>query len=259
VKWRWTWPGVTRPSGRGCSQGRRTSLTSGRANHNCQQAPAISQVQRSAASALRGRTVLIREDSELDIAMKAVPEQQIISTVRDSYIGDLQAHLHRSIKTLTVYAQASGIRTFGLPMALYHGAAREDKHAPVEVCLPVTGDIHSTIEIVVKELPAATVAYTTTSLRQSIFQAYSRHMKRSMSGSSTRSCGSRRPSRDLPQLQRVHLQHDGESGRSMRRCPIASSDRQAVARLRRSCGPPIAGRAAGLSELADVVVRAIGT
>src|SRR5438067_6101278 len=58
VKWRWTWPGVTKPSGRGCSQGRRTSLTSGRANHNCQQALAISQVHRSAASVLRGRTVV---------------------------------------------------------------------------------------------------------------------------------------------------------------------------------------------------------
>jgi len=39
----------------------------------------------------------------------------------------------------------------------------------VEVCLPVTGAIQSTIEIAVKELPAATVAYTTTSLRQSIY------------------------------------------------------------------------------------------
>ena len=54
-------------------------------------------------------------------------------------------------------------------MAIYHGAVREDRHAPVEVCLPVTGAIQSTIEIAVKELPAATVAFTTTSLRQSIY------------------------------------------------------------------------------------------
>ena len=36
----------------------RTSLTNGRANHSCQQAPAISQDQRSAAAAFRGRTVV---------------------------------------------------------------------------------------------------------------------------------------------------------------------------------------------------------
>jgi hypothetical protein len=58
VKCRRTWPGVSKPSVRGCSHGMRTSRTSGRANHSCQQAPAISQVQRSAASALRGRTVV---------------------------------------------------------------------------------------------------------------------------------------------------------------------------------------------------------
>ena len=51
VKRRWTWPGVVRPSGLGRSHGRWTWLTIGRANHNCQQAPAINQVQRSAALA----------------------------------------------------------------------------------------------------------------------------------------------------------------------------------------------------------------
>jgi len=104
-----------------------------------------------------------------EISTKAVPAQRIISMVRDTFIGDLQAHLDGGIKTLTVYAQASGIRTIGLPMAIYHGPVREDKHAPVEVCLPVTGDIRSTIEIIVKELPSATVAYATTTLRQSIY------------------------------------------------------------------------------------------
>ena len=104
-----------------------------------------------------------------EISTKVIPAQQIISVERDSFIGDLQAHLDGSIKTLLVYAQASGIRTMGLPMAIYHGSVREDKHAPVEICLPVTGDIHSTIEIAVKELPAAAVAYTIATLRQSIY------------------------------------------------------------------------------------------
>jgi hypothetical protein len=39
----------------------------------------------------------------------------------------------------------------------------------VEACLPVAGAIQATIEIALKELPAAQVAYTTTTVRQSIF------------------------------------------------------------------------------------------
>ena len=118
-----------------------------------------------------------------EIQTKTVPAQQIISMVRDSFISELQAHLDGGIKTLTVYAQASGIRTIGLPMAIYHGAVREDRHAPVEVCLPVTGAIQSTIEIAVKELPAATIAYTTTAYGSQSTPAYSRPTTRSVSGS----------------------------------------------------------------------------
>ena len=111
----------------------------------------------------------VEKTVSFEISTKVIPAQQIISVERDSFIGDLQAHLDGSIKTLLVYAQASGIRTMGLPMAIYHGPVREDKHASVEICLPVTGDIHSTIEIAVKELPAAAVAYTIATLRQSIY------------------------------------------------------------------------------------------
>lgn len=57
----------------------------------------------------------------------------------------------------------------GLPMAIYHGSVGENQHAPVEVCLPIAGAIQATIEIALKELPAAQVAYTTTTMRQSIY------------------------------------------------------------------------------------------
>jgi RNA polymerase sigma factor (sigma-70 family) len=103
------------------------------------------------------------------VATKDIPAQQVISMTRDSFISDLQAHLDGGIKTLTVYAQAQGVQIAGLPMTIYHGAVREDQHTLVEICLPVIGAIQATIEIGVKELSAAHVAYTVTTVRQSIF------------------------------------------------------------------------------------------
>ena len=103
------------------------------------------------------------------VRTKEVPAQHIISLTRDTFISDLQAHLDGGIKTLTVYAQTQRVQMTGLPMAIYHGAVREDRHAPVEVCLPISGAIPATIEIAVKELPPAQVAYTVTTLRQSLF------------------------------------------------------------------------------------------
>lgn len=103
------------------------------------------------------------------VQTKTVPPQKIISMTRDAYIRDLQAHLDGTIKSLTVYAQTMRIPITGLPFAIYHGTPREEQHGPVEICLPVTGEIPPTIEIAVKDLPERQVAYTVTTLRQSIY------------------------------------------------------------------------------------------
>src|SRR5258707_15581190 len=57
----------------------------------------------------------------------------------------------------------------GWRMVILGGGEGETGRAPVDFCFPATGAIQSTIEIAVKELPAAIFAYTTTSIRQSIY------------------------------------------------------------------------------------------
>jgi RNA polymerase sigma-70 factor, ECF subfamily len=103
------------------------------------------------------------------VTTKDIPAQQVICMTRDCFSSDLQAHLDGGIKSLTVYAQTQGVQIAGSPMAIYRGAVREDQHAPVEICLPISGAIQATREIAVKELPPAHVAYTVTTVRQSIF------------------------------------------------------------------------------------------
>jgi len=114
-------------------------------------------------------TAFMEKVMSYQVETKDVPAQHIIYMTRDSYIRDLQAHLDGGIKSLTVYAQQERAQVAGLPLAIYHGPVREDQHAAVEICLPVTGDIQATIEIAVKELPPARVAYTVITLRQSIY------------------------------------------------------------------------------------------
>ena len=103
------------------------------------------------------------------VTAKQVQAQKIVSITRRVFIGDLQAHLDGSIKQLMAYAQVNNLVIAGLPFSVYHGAVREDQDGSVEVCLPITGDVHTTGDLQVREIPAAQVAYTTTSLRQSIF------------------------------------------------------------------------------------------
>jgi RNA polymerase sigma factor (sigma-70 family) len=130
----------------------------------------LSQIEEHLPSQRPSRDSRFKEKvMSYQIITKDVPTQHVICMIRDCYIRDLQAHLDGGIKSLTVYAQTQGVQIAGTPMAIYRGTVREDQHAPVEICLPVSGAIQATMEIAVKELPPAHVAYTVTTVRQSIF------------------------------------------------------------------------------------------
>ena len=109
------------------------------------------------------------------VQVKKIPSQQVLSITRHPLQKDLQAHLDGGIKTLIVYAQsesvygeAKDIQIAGLPFAIYHERSSvEDLVA--EICLPVEGGIEPTKEIKVKSMPSIDVAFTSTTLRQSVF------------------------------------------------------------------------------------------
>ncbi|HEU5102890.1 MAG TPA: sigma-70 family RNA polymerase sigma factor [Roseiflexaceae bacterium] len=114
-------------------------------------------------------TRFVRKIMSFQIHTKQAPAQKIVSITRRVFIGDLQAHLDGSIKQITAYAQAHNLTIAGLPFGIYHGAVREDRDGPVEVCLPITGDAQASGDIQIRELQAAQMACATASLRQSIF------------------------------------------------------------------------------------------
>ena len=65
----------------------------------------------------------VEKTVSFEVRSKGIPTLQVISVDRDTFIGDLQAHLDGSIKTLMVYAQASGVQINGVPFAVYRGGS----------------------------------------------------------------------------------------------------------------------------------------
>jgi RNA polymerase sigma factor (sigma-70 family) len=103
------------------------------------------------------------------VQTKQLPTQKVISRTRHVFINELQFHLDSSVNALAVYAEAHGARIAGPPLAIYHGAVREDKNGLVEACVPITANIQPGNDMAIRELPAVQVAYTVTTLRQSLF------------------------------------------------------------------------------------------
>jgi RNA polymerase sigma-70 factor, ECF subfamily len=60
----------------------------------------------------------VEKTVSFEVRSKEVPAQQVMSVTRDTFISDLQAHLDGSIKTLMIYAQASGAQISGMPLAV---------------------------------------------------------------------------------------------------------------------------------------------
>ena len=109
------------------------------------------------------------------VQTKSIPTQQVLSISRHATQKDLQALLDGGIKTLIVYAQSEGkhgqaqeAEIAGLPFAIYH-KRNSAEELQIEICLPVKGRIEATKEIAVKQLPSTAVAFTSTTLRQSVF------------------------------------------------------------------------------------------
>ena len=111
-----------------------------------------------------------------DVHTKQVPKMKVVSICREVSIDELINYLQNSIQTLTESTTAQGGEVMGPPMGIYHGEVNEDSDGPVEVCLPVKGDVEPSGEIVTRELATSQVAYTNVTLDQAefpqILQAY---------------------------------------------------------------------------------------
>ena len=115
-------------------------------------------------------------DMTYEIQVRNVPKQQIISITKRVYIDDLVKHICDSFSALHELAKQQNIAVIGHETVIYHGRVDEDSNGPVEVCLPVAGNLTDSGSIKVGELLAGKEVFTRITLKQcqfpEILQAY---------------------------------------------------------------------------------------
>ena len=111
-----------------------------------------------------------------DVHSKQVPKMKAVSLCREVSIDELNNFLQNSIQLLTDYITAQDGEVMGFPMGIYHGEVNPDSDGPVEVCIPVKGDLQPRGEIEIRELVTTKAAYTNVTFDQAefpqILQAY---------------------------------------------------------------------------------------
>jgi DNA-binding transcriptional MerR regulator len=97
----------------------------------------------------------------LEVEVKDIPPQQVISITRRHTVDGLGRQQERDIGALFDLANESGARPLGVPFGLYHGPVSESEDGPVETCLAVEGTLAARDGIEVKQLEGGQAACVT--------------------------------------------------------------------------------------------------
>jgi len=94
----------------------------------------------------------------LEVEVKDIPAQQIISITRRHTVDGLGKQEEQDIGALFSLAGEQGARTLGAPFGIYHGAVSETEDGPVETCLVVQGKVEGRGDVEVKQLEGGKAA-----------------------------------------------------------------------------------------------------
>ena len=104
-----------------------------------------------------------------EISVKTFPARKVATIKRHIRVGPFQKFIPEALKQISSCVKESGARISGDPFCFYYGPVNEIDDGPVEVGLPVEGEIESGGEIRVRDIPAHQGAIGTTPPEQSQF------------------------------------------------------------------------------------------
>src|ERR1700752_3536973 len=94
----------------------------------------------------------------LEVEVKDIPTQQIISITRRHKVDGLSKQIDHDIGALFSLVSDHGARPVDAPFGIYHGPVNEQEDGPVETCLAVDGKVEVRGDIEVKQLEGGKAA-----------------------------------------------------------------------------------------------------
>jgi DNA-binding transcriptional MerR regulator len=94
----------------------------------------------------------------LEVNVKQVAPQRVLSVTYHIKVGKLDDTIRKSLDTMNAILKEQNIETADAPFGIYHGAINEQEDGPIEICLPVDGDVTGKGDITVKQLQGGDAA-----------------------------------------------------------------------------------------------------
>ena len=107
----------------------------------------------------------------LEVNVKKIPAQQVVSITRRVKVPRLDEAIRQSIAALQALLQRQAVHPKDAPFGIFHGAINEQEDGPIEICIPVEGNLQAEGEAQVKELIGGEAACVTMLAAQTDFPA----------------------------------------------------------------------------------------
>ena len=94
----------------------------------------------------------------LEVHVKQIPTQQVVSLTRHVKVPKLDATITQSISELQGLLQKQNANAKDAPFGIFHGAINEQEDGPIEICVPVDGNVKVEGDTQVKQLQGGNAA-----------------------------------------------------------------------------------------------------
>lgn len=116
--------------------------------------------------------VYLRKEPEktmFEISVKSFPAQKAVTIKKHIQVGPFQKFIPEALTQISTYVVESGAQVSGDPFCFYYGPLNETDNGPIEIGLPVVGEIKPSGDFRVRDIPAHQGAIGTTPPEQSQF------------------------------------------------------------------------------------------
>lgn len=94
----------------------------------------------------------------LEVTVKEIPTQQILSITRRHKVDGLSDQIQKDCGEMFALAEEKGIAAIGAPFGIYHSTINEQEDGPIETCVPVNGKMEGRGNIEAKQLEGGKAA-----------------------------------------------------------------------------------------------------
>ena len=106
-----------------------------------------------------------------EVNVKQLAPQQVLSVTHHIKVSKLDDTIRKSLDTLYSLLKEQKVESASAPFGIFHGAINEQEDGPIEICLPVSGQVKGTGDVQVKALQGGDAACVMTVGAQTDFPA----------------------------------------------------------------------------------------